>query len=227
MWPWSAKKISDEEKAAQTLDANAAMLETLQTRFETNAAVIGKYEANVRRLSEEANKAPSRAKKDEFMAQAQRAFKTMNMMKKDQQTLSGQIDMLMGLTNNVHAMHLNVELHGRVKDSNTVTSRIAGQLDVDEVHNTMDAVHEHSRQHDEVSEALAGGATLMDPDDMAAEMAAFLGESEPRMHVAAAVPSTEAATLGRIQREELELEQLMASTAKVPTTRVAAAAQRK
>jgi hypothetical protein len=231
-WLWGKPAPSAEDEARRVAAENAATLEKLQQQHDVNAAMIGKYAENVQRLNQQQLDAASPAKAQEYKMACQRAFQTMRTLERQQATLAGQIDTLLGVTNNVQAMNTNVELHGRIKDSNAVTARIAGHLDVDDVHETMDQVGEHQQQHDEVSDALAGrhlGSSMTDPEEMAADMAEFLGQGRAQTAAAPAVaqaPSREAADRARVEEEEAALERLLSTMPKLPTTgRTAAAAQ--
>ena len=228
-WPWSKPAPSAEQEAARVAAENAAQLEELQTRHDTNATLIGQYGANVKRFDDKSNEATSPADREKYKAACARAFKTMRMMQKQQETLGGQIDTLMGITTNVQSMSTNVKLHGRIKDSNAVTARIAGTLDADEVSDTMAEVGEHQQQHDEISDTLAGRfmGTTVDPDEEADDLASFLGHSTATVSSAAvtAPMSNEARDRARLEAEEEALQQLLATMPK-PAARQAAAVTR-
>jgi hypothetical protein len=112
--------------------------------------------------------------------QQRAAFAAMQDAKKQADTLWAQIQSLRRITSTVESAHTNIELHGRIKESNDVSKAVAGALDVDAVNDTMDEAHEHLTAHDEISEALAGRTLggVVDPEQMDDEMSAFLGAYE-------------------------------------------------
>jgi len=227
-WFWGKPAPSAEQEAARVAAANAETLEKLQQRHDVNAAMITQYGANVQRLEQQRLGATAPAKAEEYKMARDRAFKTMRTMQKQQATLSGQIDTLLGVTTNVQAMSTNMELHGRIKESNTVTSRLAGSIDIDDVHETMDEVGEHQKQHEEVSDALAGRFTgsIADPEEEASDLASFLGQGT---YIAAATPSAavaqtsmEARDRARLEAEDRALEELLSAMPKLPSSSGAA-----
>jgi len=189
---------------------NAAMLERLQQQRDSKAGMIGELEKNVKRFHasmDASSKVGDIGRAAQFKSHRDSAYNSMKQLEREQVLLGGQIATLMGVTNNVQAMHNNVELHQRIKESNSATALIAKHMDPDDVHDTMADVGEHRDQLDEVSRALSGEtiAPVQDADEQAAEIAAFCG-----LNTSNAANAHEAEERLALQRKEAEMERLLA-----------------
>jgi hypothetical protein len=175
---WSRKaEPSADELAAQQAEKNARTLQGLQDQYDDKMEVASNYAKEVHRLGAEAGKFPAKSPNRVPLEKQQKAaFAMMKEFQRDADLLWSKIQALRRVTSNVQSMHTNIELHNRYKESNEVSAKIAGGMEVDEVTDTMDAAHEHLNVHNEISEALAGRTMggVVDEDDEAAEMAQFL-----------------------------------------------------
>lgn len=206
---WSRKaEPTAEELAAQQAEKNARTLQGLQDQYEDKMEVAANYGKEVHRLGVESGKFPPKSPHRVPLEKQQKAaFAMMKEFQRDADLLWSKIQALRRVTSNVQSMHTNIELHNRYKESNEVSTKIAGGMEVDEVTDTMDAAHEHLNVHNEISQALAGRTMggVVDEDDEAAEMAQFMEGYEATG--AADVVSAQA-NPGSVTVEQREAEQL-------------------
>jgi len=209
---WGApKQITPEEQAR----INAAHLEELQTQFDGKSAMIGQLTENLKRFHAETEKAKQRkdmARASEYRIQRDNVMNSIRALEKARNTLAGQIATLSNVTNNVQTMRNNVALHSVIKDSNTVTTQFAQQLDPDDVHDTMHDAEEHQEQADEVSRILSGEAMqpVMEPEEKDAECARYLGLDMGET-VSVQYDVQEAQARAELERKEEEHARLLAS----------------
>jgi|WetSurMetagenome_2_1015567.scaffolds.fasta_scaffold00274_25 hypothetical protein len=220
-WPWKPKPSAEELAATQT-EKNATTLQHLQEQYDDKMLMSTNYGENVKRFDVEASKfRPGSPQRVQLDTQKRTAFSRMQETKKQAEVLWSQIQSLQRVTSNVQSMGTNMDVHARYKESNDVSRQISGKIDVDDVHDTMDAAHEHLKEHDEISEALAGRTMgeLVDPDDQDAQMAEFLQDqgayTEDEVAVAAGTArarqdTTEAEDARRVSAYEEEVMQKLA-----------------
>ncbi len=226
---WGAKP-APQPSIEEVATRNEQMLESLQTQQDEKTRMVGMLGENTKRFHaswDACTRKGDMAGAAQFKGLRDRAFDEMKRTENESRLLAGKIATLRGVTGNVQAMHNNVQLHALIKQSNSVTALIAPQMDVDEVQDTMDEVGEYRHQVDEASRALAGetSAPVVDEDERAAEIAAFMGLNTPNAAITIAAGGThEAEERIRLQRRDAEIEQMLAGIPLPATTIDAAAA---
>ncbi len=157
-----AVSVDEEVQIAHEETANASA--SLQDRYDKNQRMIAQLEAQVRQLGN----TPS----------GREAFTTMTALQREQALLGGKIRTLNEVGSGVRDMQSNVVVHGAMTKANAASGRIAEQLDTKTVRKTMDTTRKHTQQQKAISEQLSGASFLdpVDPDEMEAEMSAFLNQ---------------------------------------------------
>ncbi len=158
---------SIEDEVNHASNKNKATLNRLQQEYDDETAMIDQLGQNVKRLASQGNN-----------AEAQACFKKMQTKQRNLKLLAGKIDSLTVVTQNVQDMQANVDIHSAIKQSNVISGRIGKELTVDGVDATMSEASDHVADHKEVSQLLGGENFFGDPvdeDEMASDMAAFLG----------------------------------------------------
>lgn len=165
-----AKWVREKAGYATSADAtanNEAQLLQLQSQYEHELKMAKQYELNAIRLETAGKRQAARtalAHKREAEANANRT--------------AGKIATLHGVTSNLRSMESNLEMTRSIKVSNSVSARMTGQLNTEEVDAVMDEARDHKDAHRDISAALSGENYLepFDEDDADAELDALMGK---------------------------------------------------
>ena len=154
--------LDEQVQSAHEETANASA--SLQDRYDKNQRMIAQLESQVRQLGN----TPS----------GREAFAAMTALQREQTLLGGKIRTLNEVGSGVRDMQSNVVVHGAMTKANAASGRIAEQLDTKTVRKTMETTRKHTDQQRSISEQLSGASFLdpVDPDEMEAEMSAFLNQ---------------------------------------------------
>lgn len=231
-----AKWVREKTGYATAADAtqnNEAQLYELQQQYEKELKMAKQYELNAIRLGNAGNRRAALT----AMAHKREAEENANRT-------AGKIATLHGVTSNLKSMESNLEMTRSIKVSNTVSARIAGQLNPEEVDGVMDEARDHKDAHRDISAALSGENYLepFDEDEADAELDALMGKvrmdplhpsnaplprqdtatasstgatSDPRAHVE--TPAQKSAREAEVQRREKAANDILDQFPPAPT----------